>query len=506
MRLCQDQRLILGPPGTGKTTRLLGIVEEELKTVAPNRIAYCSFTKQAVTEAMARACHKFNYKETDLPYFRTLHSICFLLLGLTRKEVMSKAHYDELGESIGYHFSNSQDVIEEGVAASTTDGDKLLFLVGLARNRRVTLEQQWQDINDMDIDLFALQRLAVELTAFKQQRSLLDFTDMLEQILVCQRRAPIDVLVLDEAQDLSPLQWEVCRVIFPTAKRVYIGGDDDQSVHTWAGANVAQFLALEGQREVLQHSYRLPQEIYQLASQTIEKVGQRFIKKWAPRKEQGSVNRLPSLDSVDMEAEGSWMILARNSYLLGEASELLKRAGQPYLSQRGGSSVRPEHYIAIRGWEQLRKGIRVPGSVVRQVYQFLRPGMGIKRGAKAMLDFPDDQTFSMDSLRQNYGLMADGIWHDVLEGIGLNTREYYLAILRAGNKLGALPRIRLSTIHGAKGGEADNVILFSEMSQRTYAHYQHSPDDEIRVFYVGATRAKKRLNIIDSTSLMGFQF
>jgi DNA helicase-2/ATP-dependent DNA helicase PcrA len=59
-----------------------------------------------------------------------------------------------------------------------------------------------------------------------------------------------------------------------------------------------------------------------------------------------------------------------------------------------------------------------------------------------------------------------------------------------------MPKIRLSTIHAAKGAEADEVVLLTEMSNRTREIYEKEPDLERRVFYVGITRAKDTLTIV----------
>jgi len=163
-----------------------------------------------------------------------------------------------------------------------------------------------------------------------------------------------------------------------------------------------------------------------------------------------------------------------------------------------------EHYIAIRAWERLRKGASVSGGEVDSIYAQLRPGTGIKRGFKNENDIDTQAQYTMQELRDHHGLIADGIWHDVLDGIALNTREYYLTALRSGAKLNENPRIRISTIHAAKGGEADNVVLLTDMAQRTYRSYQAQPDDEHRVFYVGMTRAKIRLTLVDARNDMGF--
>ena len=65
-----------------------------------------------------------------------------------------------------------------------------------------------------------------------------------------------------------------------------------------------------------------------------------------------------------------------------------------------------------------------------------------------------------------------------------------------GEKLNKAPRITLSTIHGAKGGESENVVLLTDLSENTMKAYERNADDENRLFYVGATRTKEHLHII----------
>ena len=73
----------------------------------------------------------------------------------------------------------------------------------------------------------------------------------------------------------------------------------------------------------------------------------------------------------------------------------------------------------------------------------------------------------------------------------------YIRKMRAnGEALNKEPRILLSTIHGVKGGEEDNVVLLTDLSLNTQKSYDRNPDDENRLFYVGATRTKKHLHII----------
>ena len=505
MKIAPNQKLVLGSPGTGKTTRLLGIVEEELANgVPPNKIAYVSFTKKAVEEATDRAKLKFKLETTQLPYFRTLHSLCFQLLGLRRGDVLSRTDYLTLGLELGYTFGAHDINPEEGFPVGGNEGDRLLFITQLARNRCVSLEEQWHQLNDPDIDLFALKRLSAALTAYKAEHGRLDFTDMLEQVLLEQRQVNVDVVVIDEAQDLSNLQWQVCQQLFSTAKRIFIGGDDDQAIYRWSGADVEQFLSLGGDQEVLKTSYRLPRSIYSTARRVIEGVGHRFQKKWSARDEEGSVQHLPHLETMDFEAPGTWLILARNGYMLNEAEEMLRRSGVVFTGRRGIPSVDQAHYLAIINWERLRRGESIPGGAVQRIYDCLRPNSGVKRGFKGATAFLDELLYDDKHLREKCGLLAQGIWHDALDGIALDVREYYLAVLRAGRKLHAPPLVKIGTIHSAKGGEADNVTVMLDMSYKTFQGYQRFPDDERRVFYVGMTRAKHNLFLVDAKSPLAF--
>ena len=84
--------IVLGPPGTGKTTTLLNLLEDYLKKTDPNRIGYFAFTQKAANEARERAMDRFNLSEDDLPYFRTLHSLAFRVLGLRKENVMQRRH------------------------------------------------------------------------------------------------------------------------------------------------------------------------------------------------------------------------------------------------------------------------------------------------------------------------------------------------------------------------------------------------------------------------------
>ena len=94
---------IFGPPGTGKTTTLLNMVDEQLqKGTHPNHIAFLAFTRKAANEAKERAAKRFNLDpDEDLCFFRTLHSLALSMTEIRTDQVMSGIHYQELSNKIG---------------------------------------------------------------------------------------------------------------------------------------------------------------------------------------------------------------------------------------------------------------------------------------------------------------------------------------------------------------------------------------------------------------------
>ena len=493
---------IFGPPGTGKTTTLLNMVDEALeKGVHPHRIAFLAFTRKAANEAKERAAARFNLDpKRDLIYFRTLHSLALTMTDIRSEQVMQEENYRELSRSIGVALGGSRNQsFDEDVPSMVASSDPILGLINLARLKKVPLRQQYNE-SSIEYDWNTVKYVDECLRSYKQNLNLYDFTDMLQRFVdQAERFCPnFDLCFLDEAQDLSNLQWDIADILDAKSTRMYAAGDDDQAIYRWAGANVDRFINLPGGSETLSQSYRVPSEVHRLAENVVKRIGRRFPKRYEPRQEPGRVMRINTINSLDM-SDGSWLILSQAGYQLTPVAADLKSNGYLF-TYRGHRSISEKISDAVNGWEQLRKGRQVTGETARKIYSYMSVGERVKRGFKKLPNLSDDQLIGLEELIADHGLLADVsmIWSTAMDKLPDTDRAYITALLRRGEKFNGIPRITASTIHGSKGGEADNVVLFTDISPAADEQMRLNPDDMHRVFYVGITRTKQNLYIVDA--------
>jgi DNA helicase-2/ATP-dependent DNA helicase PcrA len=337
---------------------------------------------------------------------------------------------------------------------------------------------------------------------------MMDFTDLLTKFVEEGRATEAKVAFIDEAQDLSQAQWKVLQKCFASVDKVIVAGDDDQSIFKWSGADLNTFLNLEGEKRILNRSHRLPRAIYTKAKHVIDQVKDRYSKPFEPTDTEGSVDYVSTLEQANVTQNESTMVLVRNVYLLSPVYEHFKKLGFAYNGRNGFTSIGEGHVGAIRAWEHMRKGNSIPLADARLIYEHLRVGTVLARGGKVALDKHEDteEGITWETLRDHFGLLSKPLWHEALMGIPLEKREYYISLLRNNVKITAEPNVFINTIHGVKGGEADHVIIVSDMSKRTFMEMQKDPESEHRVSYVALTRAKKRITIVMPNSRYAYTY
>lgn len=484
----QKRELIIGPPGTGKTTTCLNIVEDALRRgIEPQRIGFVSFTKKAAEEAKTRACERFNYPPKSFQYFRTLHSIAFTELGLNRNEVMQPKDYKRIGDALGYKLRNIHtNPAVEGFSQDDPLGDKCFYIEQMSRVRQVPLERQWAESGFQDCEWLSVQQFSNTLAAYKRERGLFDFADMIDH---CHVELPLELLIVDEAQDLTPQQFAFVNRLAARVPTVYFAGDDMQAIYNWAGADVKQFLAVADYKRVLSKSYRLPRSVHALAKRVEGRVVRDYVRDWQSRDDAGAVEYIDEIDHLDMK-EGEWLLLARNTYLLEKYKAFVRYCGYPYIFS-GRSSLHEDSVRAVLAYEHLRQGKTISRAEAKLVCQF---------ASEIDLPYAQDQ-FTLATLPVN----VNKTWMDALDLLSLYEREYIRNIKKNGESLLATPRITISTIHGAKGGEADNTVVMSDMSSRTWQGMQDDPESEHRVQYTAYTRAKQKLFLVNPQTIRYYE-
>jgi len=484
--------IVLGPPGTGKTTTLLNKVDDYLKETDPDRVGYFAFTQKAAYHARDEAIKKFNLTEDDLPYFRTLHSLAFKKLGLKKDQVMQPRHYKDLGKKLGFPVTYAEHQEDHGIFTSDSE---YLQIIQLAQLRNITPEQQYnRREHTQDLELDKLNIIYNELKRYKKEYNLIDFNDMILNFIKSDLSPKFDVIFIDEAQDLSLMQWDMTKTIWNKSGDTFIAGDDDQAIFKWAGADVDSFIALQDQMINLPliQSHRIPIKVHQLAMGIINRIKHRIDKNWKPKTNEGSLHRHFDVDTVDMSS-GEWLVLARTKHMLKEVEDTLYRKGL-YYETRHKRSYEKNIQEAATDWEHLRQGQLLNYKQIEKIYGYMSPN---HRDKTLMYGMTKGSFYGIDQLTKDFGLKTKKVWFEAFDDAGSRRVEYLRKMRANGEQLNKKPRIELSTIHAAKGGESQNVVLLTDLTKTTLDTYEKNPDDENRLFYVGATRTKENLHIIE---------
>ena len=253
--------LVLAGPGAGKTFCLIERIRFliENKGVAPGRICAFTFTNKAAGEISSRLEKFLGSKAGDINR-GTLHAFCAEL----RREF---AEFSGLQPGFG--------IADEEYCTS------VLRRIGVparwhARTLRSFTSHRFIDGYEMD-ERDASRYL--DYVSFLNKRNLVDFdmlvmktADLLRLDDVSAKvRSRWDVVLVDEFQDLTPVQYQVIHALAKEHRNIFVVGDDEQSIYSWAGASPKVFtkfindFGLDKPTSELAENRRCPREIVDLA-------------------------------------------------------------------------------------------------------------------------------------------------------------------------------------------------------------------------------------------------
>ena len=475
-----DVRVYLAPPGAGKTHALMDEMVELLKQFRPDEIAFVTFTRKGVANGIDRAlAADSRLRAEDLVHFQTLHSMCFKEAGLRHKNIIEPRDIRKFNEMLGFNVTLADSF------DNTTEDDKLLQRYDAVRAGSkvgIFLERAYDEER--------YERLVSAYEAFKEENDLVDFYDCLIRFRDRGLPVPVKCALIDEAQDLTPLQWEVCDVGFSGCKVIRIAGDDYQTLFEYAGADPKILIDLASRYELvkLEKSYRLPMAVYNFARGITAMIQDKVDKDFAPvRDEEGFVKVINDRSSLcriirdDYDRHGympnRWYLLFRNNCFMDDFNCFLDQYVIPY---------------------HTGKGFCVADKDVKKVARYLnyrKDGFGSDQ-AKAVFcatfgitDIDDDFTETNLIPGENRYVIKDYV-----DKYGIETLS---------DMVSSPPYALVATPHRVKGGEADYVAVFLDCTRLVSENALVNLDEELRALYVACTRARKGLYLIPSIGRYG---
>ncbi len=456
---------IYGPPGTGKTFRLIRRVNAYVRTGTPyHKIGYFAFTKKAAKEARER----IGVDEKQVPYFQTLHAFCFHLLNLNESDIMQPHHYEALGKKLNIRV-NFNDKYNEEQTHFLTCNNPYFQMIQRSINKDIPLREEF-NLNEhdrKDIDSWdTLNHIHINLQEYKTKMHLLDFNDLVKKVVNSKKFPKLKAIFIDEAQDLSPLQWQLYDKLKENCDDMYLAGDDDQAIFAWAGADVNRFIKEPANERVLRYSRRVSRAVQEQSQIAVSKIaGIRKHKEYLPRAQEGFASHINNLGQIDL-TKGKWLILTRTKSNLLDIMKELKSKNIYYQSNKGKSFNVGIYNGAMAYTKWIREG-KLEEKEINDVREYIPSG--------------------------NWN--PEKNWYDIFVA---DQKEilYIRNIISGGEILSENARVWVSTIHAAKGGEEDNVILSLHQGSKVQKSIRLSvdkQDEEHRVWYVGITRARNNL-------------
>ena len=566
---------LFGGPGSGKTTALLDRVEDILEQdgVTFRDILVVSYTRAAAQEIRERLADRLDESPRALHgNVCTMHAKAYELLDLSRADVIGESDKEDFCDQYGIDYEDEYSGAGRRTARSTTIGNKIIATSQwLQRTSREVSDWydvpfQWDDeevrlppeIDDnaqegnkytptwpSDDDRIDIPEAIRAWRTYKGDEGKIGFADMLERVEQRSLLPSVDYLVIDEFQDITTLQYDVYQEWKPHMKQVLIAGDDDQVVYSWQGADPALLLEEEVDEDViLPNSYRLPSNVLNAVNKEIRHIDQRQDKDLKPRTEGGAVEAKTNASMLDVvrmvrralvEGDGTIMVLFRARYQMFQFIDEFITEGVPFTSltdQRMWTDRLTEYVYAV---EALDAGEDVTGLQARRLADMLQDSAFGTNERDALFDEIDERQEEagiedLEELMIPAGVIEDhapfmpdpASASDMLRKVTNFQKKSVRSYFAIGEYQGMdTDRVRVGTIHSAKGREADHVFVGTDLTEKVVEQMVATVDDptdipgceeftktsspvpvltdnERRVFYVGMSRARERLVLLEN--------
>ena len=332
--------LIVAGAGSGKTkvltSRVVHIIKE--KKAWPNQILCVTFTNKAAREMQNRVVSLLNQKTKSLPWLGTFHSVSAKIL---------RAHAEAVGLNSRFTIIDQEDqlrLIKNICKAENIDIKKI------SPKFVLSLINQWKNKGLLPKDVVTkkglpLEKAILNVYKFYQERlKILNSCDFGDLILLCVTMfennpdilelylSNFKYILVDEYQDSNYIQSKWLNLLAKKNNNICCVGDDDQSIYSWRGAEIKNFLDFSKIYKntkiiKLEQNYRSTQNILSAASGLISNNNDRMGKKlWTDSKD-GELVKLTCYKNGKEEATGISDIIEtklKKKYSLNNISILVR--------------------------------------------------------------------------------------------------------------------------------------------------------------------------------------
>ena len=294
--------LVLAGPGAGKTFCLIERIYHLITAhnIPADRICAFTFTNKAAGEITQRLETRLGNEQASKMTRGTIHAFCADLL---------RKHGTQAGIDTGF-----------GIADEEYQLSVLRRIEGPRRWHRSTLNHfsayrfRGDGMRVEDLRLFDLYE------KYLAKRNVLDFdtlviktADLLQRADFAERvRKRWDVILVDEFQDLNPVQYRVVRALAADHRHVFAVGDDEQAIYSWAGADPRVFMSFfndfEPEKVYLEENRRCPRDVFALARSLVSINTQQFADRIVPRADRESRYPVRVVSFADDSVECQWLV------------------------------------------------------------------------------------------------------------------------------------------------------------------------------------------------------
>jgi DNA helicase-2/ATP-dependent DNA helicase PcrA len=489
----QQRIKVYGPPGTGKTKYCLDLLCEHLQ--AGDRVLFLSFTRAAKLEAEGRVLRAFG-SVPEYATIKTIHALCLKVLNISADSLFEKP-------KTSAKFYGSLNSVYRGNSKRRNGISEALAYHNYLRNVAQSSCDTYQGLPFTDRQ--CTEAFVDHFEMWKRDEGYVDFTDLL--VRVARGEGVVDaydVVIIDEAQDLTTLQWQVVERLYKDASMVYVVGDDDQAIYSFLGADVSAFLSWRcDAMTTLDYTYRLPANVLDFSARLAIQIGGRQTKAVRAADRQGIILAdINLVESLNYGTRATELFLTRNEYMLRRVERMLRRNGIPYKS-----AYSP--YTSTKSYEG--RAFRAIGALHtwRDTALSFHDWRKIKATLRqSFVDLIEDEHEGANEARPegipplNELFRApgefekSGWWEAFIPELSPQTTSMFKHTLSLNTVEQCLhPTLELSTIHGAKGQEADRVYVCSALTDKLHRGIE-TKYDEHRLFYVAVTRTKDELIIL----------